>query len=494
MSTVSTIDYQDLSVEAFEDTFGVSVKFDDLVEMSDDELKSFVESLCAEAGISEEDFESFLESLEEDVDDCYAKVYAAHKELEAILDSDNMLVSDQASIELTLKELEEWMDKLDGKLVDSSEEGFEESQEKLIDGSDGGAVSFSESSTDPKNGDVFKVTLKDESGSSETGTMINDPHADWVDTDGDGYGDTDPELDSEGHATKDTNGDGVVTEADEVDYVDPNATQVVSLDIDGTIEGVVEDSETGELKIACRTEDGDLYYLVFENWSADANVAFVLTGGSAGLSADTLSAMPDAFLSKFFESEATYNSGKDAYELLNGTDLEGASADVYSRYYMEELDNTASISPSSSDFENNREYEIYGQDHIEDNIALNFPDDAELAFSTDAAGNLVLTATTDEGSITITFFGIQGSNLPGSDVITITGGELDESSIGAIGESNVELLHGDTSFLYDVFNFESSLFSELYDIEEDEEESSGSSSFMDTLREGGSRRNKAFLS
>lgn len=231
-------------------------------------------------------------------------------------------------------------------------------------------------SYDPATGEyIFRCTNEDgvifylkftkvESTASETGTMVSDPHPDWYDSDGDGYGDLELEYDAKGNLATDLNGDGVVNQAD--------------------------------VELAEGHEGFDI----------------VLTGGSGNLTEAELASWPDDLSQHFYESSATQASGMSAYNALEGIDPSTSSD--FETYYLD------TYGPNSVDIDLStntaQDITIECEPGVTDTINItNLPADAQFSV---VDGALVITIPSTGQTITIKGWEA-GTATP--DIINISG-------------------------------------------------------------------------
>ncbi|MBU0505913.1 hypothetical protein KJ708_07975, partial [bacterium] len=126
-------------------------------------------------------------------------------------------------------------------------------------------------------------------------------------------------------------------------------------------------------------------------------------------------------LSMMYENTTTDRS---FYQHVYNTPYDdGTVNNYYSIYDMSTYeDNTHIITPTPADYENSRAYTVNFESDEADNLTLNFPDGADISFSLDPDGNIVMTVSTEDGEITITLVGLETSTDDTlKDMITING-------------------------------------------------------------------------
>ena len=457
-------DYKDTTVQSIYDWFGEEVKFEDLVDMTDEELATYLETLYTEAlesGILDEAaLADFDDAFKTELDDIYYTCATAYKDLDKLYDSGELSSSDMTKIEMLMDDLQEWIDRADTdediSVYEIWEEAIGEYESKHIDGTDGSDQTFTDSST-YEEGDniIYDLTASEETETLDDGTLGSDEEDDMWDDDDDGYGDFVVERDENGRVTQDNNGDGVVNELDDPNYVPPEDPQTISIDLDegSTLEFDSYDEETGVLEYIVTREDGTTYTLTFIGVYEDSNINFVLTGSTGGIDASEISKWPVFLQKMWFESTATQESGNSFYVAVMGGEREDDGVENYTQYYMEDHEvedgdgTEVEIKPDSDDFDEERTYYVYCDEDstTADTINLEFPDDAEVEFTEGEDGQLIITVTNAEGqTITIEIFNFglyqeidydTGDIIEDrSDLINIEGGVIDEDDWAALEE------------------------------------------------------------
>lgn len=439
MSDISSTssEIHDTSIEAFEEYFGTDVDLEDLAEMSAEERQAWFEQLYAQN--PDVDADAFEEALKEDLEEFYTTLYTYYKDLDDLLDSGELSNSEEVNVEMLMEDLKEWMELCDEDINSAWGDALGEYNEKNVEVDAGDT--YTVTPDDPQNGDEYVITFSEEE-SSDSGSVFNsDENADWIDTDGDGYREKNPDEDSDGIADEDFDGDGAITEAD-MTYGQNTSDSVAVLDLEesDTLYCVSYDEDTNTAKFRVTQEDGTIYYITITG--ADK----IVTGSNVPTNYENL---PTTLLGMMYENETSANS---YHYHVYGSEPDNGTGDYYSIYDMSEKydettgTNSLEIAPTDEDFENGREYTIECESEQADAITIDleqYGEDAKISFSTDADGNVVMTVTTDKGTITITFAGLECSIFASmNDTINIIGGEIDWNA-SDLDDLNIPFLYYD---------------------------------------------------
>lgn len=422
----------DTSLDALEDYFGTSIDLEDFADMEASEIVDyFVNLFLAKADkedldLSKIDLKDITDPLDDILDELHLEIQTKINELNAILERGGNTVAYETSLQILIDSLNE----LDA--LTESKDGLEDYIEEALDDAKAQRVSVEKGDTytvdfsNAKDGDVYVITAEEEDTNSGS-IHNNETNKDWLNLDGDGYKETNPDKDGDGIADDDFDNDGVITEKDmTAGQIQSETTVVIS---DENIESTYVrsyDSETDTVELVVTFEDGS--QVVVKVTGADKLVITPPPTNAEDI--------PTDLLAKIYESETAVNS---EYYFVYGTQPETTES-YYSIYDMkDQTDNTLDVPITDEDFENERAYTINCESGTGDTININLEDyeDAVVSFSTDENGNLVFTITTEEGSITITFVGLEyGSWVDASatDAINITGGEINEDSYSDLND------------------------------------------------------------
>ena len=440
-STTTEYTEQDTTIETIEEYFGETVTLEDLADMSDEERIAYFEELYATGKVSEEDIEEFKSALQDELDNYYSELYTYNKELQAMLDSGNLTVAEEANIELIMQDLQEWMDLCDSTIGTDWGNAVEDFNSLNITVADGDSETVDTSGA--SEGDVYNITCDNGSAESTDGSYFNsDENANWLDLDGDGYKETNPDAydpndldgdgitsEADGIADEDYDGDGVITEADLTYGSNTESPTTVELPDDGTSYYVQSyDASTDTVSIKATKEDGTVFYIN-------------ITGAEKIIMPPPTNyeSLDPTLLAKMYESESAVDS---FYFHVYGEEYADSTTEShYSVYDLsnDTLLNAATIEPSEDDFANGRAYTINFDSSTADSVDFTFPADATITYSTDAAGNIVMTVECSQGTITITLVGYEDTSNSESttpDTVTINGTTITSEEM--VGTANAE--------------------------------------------------------
>lgn len=412
------------TIDTYIDPLGIDMN--DFYLMSEEERMAVYEQ-AIEDGVSEEELLEIMNYLNEEL-----SVQIA--ELENIIDSGDSSVEEVARAEFSLEGLEamqliadEFSSDFGDAQTDLEAHNVETTEDYTVDA--GSEVSA---------GEEFVIDCTGATEDTGSADWAEDEHPDWLDTDGDQVGDLDPDqynnetgaAGSDGYADEDFNEDGVITEADMERDGTSSDTQTITITVESTDTVTVSsyDAETGTVRFAITKEDGTVYYVTIQSEAgALPNINFT---SSAALHTDDYSSLDEALTGRI------YTSDTGSYSLLHYIDpsAESADNDYYTLVQMsDQTDNTYTESISATDFEQGRDYEIYCNSGTSDTISLDFPDSAELDFSTDGDGNLIITATYNGQTVTVTIHGFTVNEYTEKvDQLFITGGTIDSDDYTAL--------------------------------------------------------------
>jgi hypothetical protein len=416
MTDVTTSDYNDYTFDSIQDYFGEKVNAETLYEMSADQRQAFFEELYSEANLNETDLAEFEEAFEDELESLHDTLYIYGRQLEDMIESGSATSAEVATYELMLDDAQKMMNTLEDDVFDDWGDAITTYEEKNVDVDAGGSATINPS--DPQNGDVYQATIGE--GDPSSGSIFNtEENADWVDTTGDGYRETDPDTDNDGIADEDFDGDGAITEADlTYGHVTTAATVTISLN-DGDAYEIIPGATADHVMFKVTQEDGTYYYIEL-NINSETKILI------DQLPTNNLDTIPQDVLSMMYEKSSSASS---FYEMHTGIDSTAEAGSYYSIYDLATTGNEAYIQTTDADFENGREYTINCDSNAADTITMNFPENAEIVFSYDADGNLILTVTSGANTINITISGLEyDSDGFNTDKINITGGNIITSS------------------------------------------------------------------
>lgn len=415
-------DVSNNTLQPIQEYFEVEISVDDFVDLED--RQAYLEALYADKELSQEQISEFEKALEDEIVALHDQAYVSRAELQAILDSGNLSTGEAASVELLLKDLDELITALDeDEILDEWQAALDSHESKNVELSTG--ESYTIESSDMSNGDTYEITASEEA--TETGSQFDAGSAEdgYWDTDNDGVLDTHWDQDGDGIADEDFNNDNVIDELDNAAYVAPDSRPAVTIELEEGDSLSLSTYEAGPPEVATfkvEKENGDVSYITI---TGDVKIVAPVP--------ENLATMPTDLTSRMYEGEqytqpySFYTDGisaNDADNLVYQTTIEMKDQD----------DNEIEIHPSSEDYQNEREYTVNMESGTTDIVELDLDDDAEIEFSTDENHNIILTVTTDEGTITIHLVGFEYGGEEVSDSLIIDGGVIDESDYQALDD------------------------------------------------------------
>lgn len=407
----------DSQVDAFETYFGEEVSYDDLCTMTEEEREAYFLQLLLENPLSEDEIKAFEDELQAEIDDYYALYREQYAQLEAIIDNDASTAAEIQTAQDSLALLDEIEPGLSGDI--SSDWGdavdlYEEMNVVLEAGED-----YTSSIDNPINEATYTIdaSATDTSSGSAFNTAANE---DWLDLDHDGYKETNPDVNNDGIADDDYNGDSVITEAD-LTYGTETDRTTVTLDLDSTdtLEMASYDADTQTVVFKVTKEDGTVYYIEV---IGDCDII-------SSVIPTNLSSMHDDVTARMRES----GSSEHTYYYFNNGVEPNAATDFYTIVDMNDMpDNSYTVDPSTDDWTNERDYTIDMNSSKADELNLEFDDDVELDFAAGPNGELIITATNSLGqtiTITVENWSVAQDSDGNTDQINITGGIIDDDDL-----------------------------------------------------------------
>ena len=424
--------YQDTTIHAFADFFNVHIDAQDLANMSAAEQKIFFENLIDQNQLSDTQIVDFETALKAEIKELDRSLRTYSKDLNKLLKSNELSSAEASNIEILLEEITAWtkiFNNSSGQVIKAWGDSLDDFDAKHLEMNSGDSYTFNP--TDPQNGAVYNINVNAD-GVDTSGSAFNTAeNADWLDLNHDGYRETNPDINGDGIADDDFNKNGAIDEGDLTFGNDFNTNTSVTLKLeDGdqlSLASYDAAADTAMFKIT--QEDGTIYYININNVLASGLNIFSATIPT------NLNSMPDDLLAIMKEKS---NSENTFYGHVHGSEPDAVDGEYYSIYDTSDFENnTLLIEPTEDDFKNGRDYTINCESNSPDEIDIDLSkygfDDADITFNSDADGNLVLTATTDSGSITFTFKGLEFSltNQTNADLISVTGGQIDINAANA---------------------------------------------------------------
>ncbi|MBU0505072.1 hypothetical protein KJ708_03675, partial [bacterium] len=108
MSTIND-NYLDTNFDCIQDYFDENISLEYLIDLSDSEREAFFETLYAANELNPTDLAAFEEAFEDELVSLHDELYVTKRELDAMIDSDNLTAAEEANCELMIEDLEEWM-------------------------------------------------------------------------------------------------------------------------------------------------------------------------------------------------------------------------------------------------------------------------------------------------------------------------------------------------------------------------------------------------
>lgn len=418
----------DNNLSSIEEFFNEKVSVEDLSRMSESERQSFFEKLYADHEISEEKQKEFLEQFQTECENLSDDIHISVKELESLIKDGNLSVTEKASVELVIADLEEIEEFCDGDkdISELAEDAFEEYQNQNLKVEAGTVETIS--SSDLSDNDYIKVDASALAKENESGSSFDIKEEGYVDSDGDNVTDRFWDEDGDGRADDDFNNDNVIDEFDSPFYEGQNPT-TVTLDL----------AEGDTLYLSSFDDTQSPYTSVFKITKENGDTAYVEITGEPTIYANpaptNLESMPLSLTSRMFETPENtrpYSFYTDGYDPL-------LDIDAFTLVDMDDKDNAYDLAPTSDDFLSERTYTITMDAGKGDNLNIildEFPD-AEVELE-EQNETLVFTVKTDQGEIKIKVDGVQHSATEGkADIINFSSGELTDSSYDTINTLEV---------------------------------------------------------
>ncbi|MBU0505916.1 MAG: hypothetical protein ABII18_13595 [bacterium] len=458
MSDVTSSDYNDYTFDSIQDYFGENVDVETLYEMTPDQRKSFFEQLYSEANLNETELAEFEEAFEDELESLHDTLYIYGKQLEDMIESGSATSAEVATYELMLDDAQDMMKTLEDDVFDDWGDAITTYAEKNAEVDAGSTYNFDPSN--PQDGDLYTLTVG-QTDATDGSIFNSEENADWIDTDHDGYRETNPDVDGDGIADEDFDGDTIISEAD-LTYGQTTASSTIdfsSLPEDTSYEVISYDTTTNTAMFKMTEDDGTFYY-VQVIMQSDTKLIF------DKLPTNNLDTVSTEVLKLMYENNATELSFYHQHYDVDPTPEAGS---YYSIYDMKTQGNEMILEPSPTDFENGRDYTITCDSNAVDQISLNFPEDAEISFSEDADGNLILTVKSGDDTITITISGLEyDPDGQYTDIINITGGNIiTEDNFNAFeayrfSETKGNVDYNWRGYLYTMVNYEGESVLELF--------------------------------
>ncbi|MBF0104236.1 MAG: hypothetical protein HQM16_02805 [Deltaproteobacteria bacterium] len=442
-------------MECFQE-YGLDVAYEDYLSMSADErqtlLMRFVRDRIEIDGWTEADFDTFIkEKFEPEVEDYEDVAGAMALEFEKRKEKGQITSLESVKIDRILAEIAELDEAIDvDDLTDDIEDVFKKVTSEKIELK--GTHTFNEAELDPENGTTYVVNVAANTGESNmSGRSPLDPangeegNPLYYDRDHDGYGDIDnPEaevrFDASGRVTTNANGDGVISERDNPNFVE-TPDQVLNLNLAEGTTCLVDEANPDTLRFL--TAEGGTYSIQIPGLEQLSHFKIVFSGASrGGFTEESIRALPPKIASMIYENAKTKMS---LWDLVDGSPLPGeAEIDYYSVYNTSDYFVAANaaavppvtahnqlppIIPSAADFKNGREYTINCDAGVVDILEMTFPTDAQIRFSS-RGRDLIMTVTNNKGEsvqVIKKAFAVLNA-MPGVkelDTLKITGGQID---------------------------------------------------------------------
>jgi hypothetical protein len=433
MSTIND-NYLDTNFDSIQDYFSEDISLEYLIDLSESEREAFFETLYAANELNPTDLAAFEEAFEDELVSLHDELYVTKRELDAMIDSDNLTAAEEANCELMIEDLEEWMDMCDknGQIHSDWGDAITTYTEKNITVDAGGSTTVNPS--DPQDGDIYQVTV--DGGSASDGSIFNsEENIGWIDTTDDGYRDTNPDIDGDGIADEDFNHDEMISPSD-LTFGQNTATAEITISLeDGDTYSIIPGASAEHAMLKITKEDGTFYYIEL---TMNSSTKIII----AQLPTNDMDTIPADLLAMMYEKT---NSVSSFYEIHTGIDLESED-DTWAIVNMDDkVDDAFTLNaPTPEQFDVGYEYTINFESGDADALTIDAGGN-DVSFETDAAGNLVIVLTnTENEEIRITCNGLEYSydaNI--CDTINITNGDIsidDDTwmALHSFGVSNYE--------------------------------------------------------
>lgn len=416
----------------------LGIDLEDLASMSFEQREAFY------ANVSQNLSEGEIEEIENLMGFFEEEIYTLRYQLQDIIDSRDSSnptsVEEAARAEFLINQLNQ-MEQVAKEFSSEFGEGQQIVADHNIEAS--GNYTFNPDSS-VENGEEFviDVTTPGASNSNNNSIFGDDVPANFLDTNNDGIGDTNPDTNSDGIADMDFNEDGVIDETDMNIGVPQTQTPVITIDLGDpeitSVELVSYNPETHEQRLALTTADGTRFYItVTSSDGTFPNIRFVNPQNTTWITPQYVTDnLPPEVAGHWFEG--SFNMPMLYYATGELPDT-GDTGNYHTILNMADFDNEYTISPTTLDFQNGREYDITFDPETGDILNLNFPPDAELSFSHTADNSLVIYAEYGGQTIRIVIHDwsrqVIGDSAVPFDQIRITGGIITEEDYAQLNFS-----------------------------------------------------------
>jgi len=311
-----------------------------------------------------------------------------------------------------MEDLEDIKDVTNGELSENFETALQSYNDKNIEVTAGKTVTFS-----PNAQDGAHYFIQGQSNLNQsTSTFNTEENADWLDLNGDGYNETDPDVNNNKRADEDFDGNGIIDEKD-LSYnknIVPT-TVIMDLEPDAIINYTSYDEDTNSTECIIKNPDGttSTATLVGIDKIVSKNVP------------NNPSEIPQNLLKKLFEFE---NTDKSYYNHLVDPNF-GNEGYRYTMINMkdhktEEGKFKYTLEMDSQDFIDGREYIFEMGRGTECNLKLKFPKDSTITISHTGTYGVVYDVVDSQGRS----FKITLKNLHKKDNVRMFGGKISEQS------------------------------------------------------------------
>lgn len=438
------------TIETYIDCLGIDLE--DLYEMSAAERETFYKNAIRD--LSDEELEELEQQFKDAMDYLADELYVYQSELEKIISSGDSSTEEIARAERALDDIDVLFEFTEEESTNFGSAQTEVAEENY-DATNGEAYTFSP--TDPDNGQeyVIDATATETDDDTGLGEEYDEHYGEegYVDHDGNsGTALINADEDGDGYADVDTNSDGQITELDMLDADEQPSDQYISLDVDGTIELASYDATTGDTrwKVTTENEDGETitYYITVKGF---ANIRFTGDYTMGGTDIDT--SWDPELLNRCYDGATNTESFGDVMGVAYANPNVPEDPGYYTVYNMaNETDNELDLNLDDAQaYAEGREYVITMDDDYttQETLNLTFPDDAELSFEQEADGDIIITATLEDGSeITVRIENYAGyyDSTTGTflfDTINITGGTISEDECNDIKSIDIPYIGSD---------------------------------------------------
>lgn len=399
----------------------LSMDMEEFYLLSETEREEVYET--ALQGLSDEEIEELRQELQDKMGYLVEEFSVQAAELDDIIDSRNSTTEQKTRAGIQIEDIEAMQE-----VAEQFSTEFGDAQTDLESHNVETTGNYTvDAGSDVQNGEEFTVDCTRSATATATADWAEDENPDWLDTDGDGMGDTDPDADNDGIADADFNDDNVITEADMVRSAAAETAQMITITVNATdtVKVASYDASTGTVRFSITKEDGTVYYVTVE-CAADALPDIKFTSAVPLHAGDFSDLDPDLVNRIYTSASSEFSLG----HYLGMDDAEETDGDYYTIVDMKDLeDNAYAVAPTAADFENGRTYEIDCQTGKADDISFTFAKTDDVDFSKNDDGDLVMTVTRDGESIVITIKNFSfgwASDSTTYDVLNIFGGTITE--------------------------------------------------------------------